>query len=125
MVPYALLPRGRGFVIHVSRLAAHTGDMLANPAVALLVMASPGSAASPQELQRASIQGTAAPCAAGSPGHSEAQAVYLARFPESAETFSFADFSLHVITVRSVRFIGGFGKAASIRSEEFSAVMSA
>ena len=36
MVPYALLPQGRGFVIHVSRLATHTADMLAQPAVAML-----------------------------------------------------------------------------------------
>jgi putative heme iron utilization protein len=31
MVPYALLPNGRGVVIHVSRLATHTADMLAQP----------------------------------------------------------------------------------------------
>lgn len=48
MVPFALLPDG-GFVIHVSRLASHTNDMLANPSVALLVMdedsGTPGPAA--------------------------------------------------------------------------------
>ena len=27
MVPYVLLPQGRGFVLHVSRLAAHTADI--------------------------------------------------------------------------------------------------
>src|SRR4051794_13388898 len=31
MVPFAVLPDA-GFVIHVSRLAAHTKDMLVNPA---------------------------------------------------------------------------------------------
>ena len=31
MVPFALLPDGTGFVIHVSQLATHTQDMLHNP----------------------------------------------------------------------------------------------
>ena len=125
MVPYALLPQGRGFVVHVSRLATHTADMLSNPAVALLVIAPPGSAASPQELQRASVQGHANPCPPGSAEHLEARGVYLSRFPQSEELFSFADFSLYIITVRSVRFIGGFGMATSILADEFSSIMSA
>jgi putative heme iron utilization protein len=41
MVPFALLPDGLGFVIHVSALAGHTKDMLAHPQVSLLVMAPP------------------------------------------------------------------------------------
>src|SRR3954464_10299620 len=76
MVPYALLPQGRGFVVHVSQLATHTADMLANSAVALLVVAPPGSAASPHELQRASVQGRANLCAPESPEYQEARAVY-------------------------------------------------
>ena len=124
MVPYALLPQGRGFVVHVSRLATHTADMLANPAVAVLVMAPPGSAASPQELKRASVHGRARQCASGSTEHSEARGLYLARFPQSEEMFSFADFSLFIIEPRSVRFVGGFARATSILAEEFSAIMS-
>ena len=37
MVPFAILPGGSGFVIHVSQLSAHTKDMLARPEVSLLV----------------------------------------------------------------------------------------
>jgi putative heme iron utilization protein len=124
MVPYALLPQGRGFIVHVSRLATHTADMLANSAVALLVVAPPGSAASPQELQRASVRGRASVCAPDSPGYQEARAAYLARLPQSEELFAFADFSLFIITVRSVRYVGGFANAASILAAEFSTVMS-
>ena len=125
MVPYALLPQGRGFLVHVSRLATHTADMLANPAVALLVVAPPGSATSPQELHRASVQGCARQCAGGSAEHSQARALYLARFPPSEEMFGFPDFSLFVVEPRSVRFIGGFARASSITAEEFSSIMSA
>ena len=38
MVPFAVLPEGDAFVIHVSRLAAHTRDMIDDPRVSLLVM---------------------------------------------------------------------------------------
>jgi putative heme iron utilization protein len=124
MVPYVLLPQGRGFVLHVSRLAAHTADMLANPAVALLVVAPPDAAASPQELPRASVRGTVRQCASGSAEHSQARALYLARFPQSAEMFSFSDFSLFIVEPRSVRFVGGFGRASSILADEFVSIMS-
>ena len=125
MVPYALLPQGRGFIIHVSRLATHTADMLANPAVALLVVAAPGSAASPQELQRATVQGHAQQLNADSAEYSHAEALYLARFPQSEETFGFSDFSLFIVRPQSVRFVGGFAQATSILAREFAAIMSA
>jgi putative heme iron utilization protein len=125
MVPYALLPQGGGFVVHVSRLATHTADMLAHPSVGLLVVAPPGSAASPQELPRASVQGTARPCADDAPEYALARALYIARFPQSEGMFGFADFSLFVIEPRAVRFVGGFAQATSIVAAEFVAVMSA
>lgn len=123
MVPYALLPEGAGFVLHVSRLATHTADMLASPAVALLVAAPAGSAATPQETPRASIVGEALPCGEDAPGHAAARDAYLARFPHSEQTFAFADFCLFVVSVRSVRFVGGFANATSVLAERFRQVM--
>lgn len=123
MVPYALLPEGAGFVIHVSRLAVHTADMLAHPAVSLLVVAPAGSAASPQELARASVQGRARPLPPDSAEYASAQAHYVARFPSSEQTFSFSDFKLFIIEPRAVRFVGGFARATSILAREFTSVM--
>lgn len=123
MVPYALLPEGRGFVIHVSGLAAHTADMLANSAVSLLVVASTGTAPSPQELPRVSIQGRAKPVPPESAEYREAAALYVSRFPSSEQTFAFADFTLFVIEPRSARFVGGFARATSIMATEFASVM--
>jgi len=125
MVPYALLPQGQGFIIHVSRLATHTADMLISPVVALLVLAPPEASPSPLALPRASIQGKAQQWANDLPAHSQARALYLSRFPQSEEMFSFADFSLFVIAVRSVRFVGGFGQARSITTEQFASIMGA
>lgn len=124
MVPYALLPQGKGFIIHVSRLATHTADMLANPAVSLLMVAPSTSAPLPQELPRASVQGHARQCAAESGEYAEARALYLARFPQSEPTFSFSDFSIFIVEPVSVRFVGGFGRATSILAPEFASIMS-
>ena len=114
MVPFAALPDGTGLVIHVSLLATHTKDMTSNPNVSLLVMAQPTPHVPPQAIPRVTIQGQATQCAEPSQVHAEAKAAYLARFPQSAEMFSFADFSLFVIQPMSARFVGGFAQAASL-----------
>ena len=77
MVPFALLPDGTGFVIHVSQLATHTQDMLLNPAVALLVTAPLAAADSPLALPRASVQGQARQCTPESPAYDQARQTYL------------------------------------------------
>ena len=123
MVPYALLSRGRGFVIHVSRLAQHTKDMLASPAVSLLVIALPNPEVTAQARARVTIQGEARQCASDDPGHAEARHAYLSRFPQSEQMFGFADFSLFIIVPRTVRFIGGFAQARSITAETLSGIM--
>ena len=125
MVPFALLPGGQGFVIHVSRLATHTQDMLANPAVGLLVMAAPGAAESPLALPRVSVRGTAKQCLPEAAEYGEARAAYLAKLPQSEELFSFADFSLFLIELRSLRFVAGFGRALAVTPEQFVSVMRA
>lgn len=125
MVPYALLPQGQGFVIHVSRLSAHTADMLANPAVGLLVIAPPAASDSPHALPRASLRGKAHQLAPASPAYPQARALYQSRFPQSEEMFSFPDFSLFVIAVHSVRFVGGFAQASSVTIDQFASIMGA
>ena len=39
--------------------------------------------------------------------------------------FSFSDFSLFVIAVQSVRFVGGFAQASSVTAEQFASIMGA
>jgi heme iron utilization protein len=121
MVPFALHPGG--FVIHVSQLAAHTKDMLANPAVSLLVIAPPEPDVPVRARPRVTIQGTATRCTENDPRHAEAKAAYLARFPQSAEMFTFADFSLFIIQPRLARFIAGFAQATSVGAEALSRLM--
>ena len=123
MVPFALLPTEPGFVIHVSRLAAHTNDMLASPQVSLMVVAPQDPEVPPQALARVTIQGNATQLVDSAPGLAEAKQAYLSRFPQSATMFELPDFSLFAIRPRSIRFIGGFAQARSITPEGLAEVL--
>lgn len=125
MVPFALLPGGSGFVIHVSQLAAHTNDMLLSPHVSLLVVAPPTPDVPAQALARITVQGRAVQVADTTAGHAEAKAAYLSRFPQSADLFSFTDFSLFAIWPDSIRFVGGFAQATTISPETLADVLRA
>jgi putative heme iron utilization protein len=124
MVPFAMLPGRVGFVIHVSQLAAHTKDMLLSPHVSLLVISPPTPSVPVQALARATIQGEAVQYTNATPGHAEAKAAYLSRFPQSAELFSFSDFSLFAIVPSSIRFVGGFAQATTLTPEVLAKVLS-
>jgi putative heme iron utilization protein len=123
MVPYALLPQG-AFVIHVSRLATHTRDMLDHPGVSLMVLGERAADMPAQALPRASLQGDARPCPPDDPLYAGARAAYLARFPDTEFMFGFADFSLFIVTVRSVRLVAGFAQASSLTGDAYAALMS-
>ena len=123
MVPFAILPGGSGFVIHVSRLSAHTIDMLSSPEVSLLVVAPQSPEIPAQAVARVTIQGRAMQYNESVPGHAEAKQAYLSRFPQSSEMFNFSDFSLFAIMPRSIRFIGGFAQAATITPETLAEVL--
>jgi heme iron utilization protein len=123
MVPYALMPNSAMLVIHVSQLASHTQDMRSHPGVSLLVTAPAGSAETALALPRVSVQGLARPCVPEMKDYTAARGVYLSRFPESEELFSFTDFSLFVIEVQSARFVAGFGSAISLSPDQFAEQM--
>ena len=117
MVPYAVVPGGSAFVIHVSRLAAHTKDMLADPRVSLLVTQAEGEGVDAQALARVSIQGEARELARGSEEEHEARGAYLARFPEAAPLTEFGDFSFFAIRPAQARFVAGFAQAMSLGAD--------
>jgi heme oxygenase (biliverdin-IX-beta and delta-forming) len=119
MVPFALLPDGSGFLIHVSELSAHTGDMLADPRVSLLVTAPESPERSAQELPRVTIVGRAAPVPDPSDEYDAGKACYLARFPDAEPIFGLGGFSLFTIRPEHVRWIGGFAGAQSLTPRDF------
>jgi putative heme iron utilization protein len=124
MVPYALLPEGDTFVVHVSRLAGHTKDMLADPRVSLLVMQPEGDGVDALALARVSVQGEARELAKGSQEERACREAYLARFPEAAPLTEFGDFSFFAIRPSQARFVAGFAQAMSVTGETLARVLS-
>ncbi len=124
MVPYAVAKDG-SFILHVSRLAAHTRDMHDNPGVSLLITESEGSGKMPQALARVTVQGRAEMLDRDSEKNTDAREVYLSRFPDAAPLFEFSDFNIFIIKPISARVIAGFGQAVTITGEDFAAALCA
>ena len=123
MVPFAVAQDG-SLILHVSRLAAHTRDMLNNSEVSLLIAESEASGKMPQALARVTVQGRAQMLERDSQKHIDAREVYLSRFPDAAPLFEFADFNIFIIKPVSARIVAGFGQAVTIAGEEFETSLS-
>ena len=112
MVLYLPSPDFSALYLHVSRLAWHTQDMLADGRVSLSIVETdePANPASdPQRLARLSVRGEATLVPEDAPVHGELRAAWLARFPDSAISFGLADFAFFRISPRDARFVAGFG----------------
>ena len=116
MVPYALDDAGELF-IHVSALAVHTKDMREHPSVSLMVMAPDADSPVAQARSRATLFCQAQALARDTTEYTQAKARYLARFPQSAQTFDLADFAIFRLRADAARLVGGFALAASLRGE--------
>ena len=125
MVPFAVLPRGPDFVIHVSTLAAHTGDMLASSKVSLMIVAPEAPGVPPQAMARLTVQGEALKIPHAAATYPEAREAYLRRFPDSVQTFELADFSLFAIHARIARFVGGFAQARTLTADGLATILAA
>jgi len=123
MVPFALLPEGSGFVIHVSQLSSHTEDMLESPRVSLLVVAPETPGTPPQAVARITIQGRAEQYTVSAPGYVAAREAYLSRFPQAIDIFELSDFSLFAIRPSSIRFIAGFAQAVTLTPGAFATAL--
>lgn len=123
MVPYAIAPDGAGLLIHVSRLAAHTKDMISDARVSLLIAEAEGGETSALALARVTVQGEAQAISGESAQRAAHRAAYVDRFPDSQPMFGFADFSLFIIRPVSARFVAGFGQAHSLSGESMSRVL--
>lgn len=110
MVLYAAAADFSAFHVHVSRLAWHTQDMLADPRVSLSIAATDDGTRNPQVLERVSVRGEALPLANGTSEAGLLRAQWLARFPDSAINFELADFQFFRIVPRDARFVAGFGR---------------
>jgi putative heme iron utilization protein len=114
MTPYALDAQRWATLVLVSRLAAHTRNMLADPRVGFMVMQCASESASAHALARLSLQGNAVAIAPKDAGYADARACYTARFPDMRGLFELGDFVLFAIEPVAARMVAGFAEAASI-----------
>ncbi len=120
MVLYALdLPAGApaSAFIHISRLAAHTRQLHADPRASLMVMQPDTGAGDAQALARVTLECFATPLPTDSADYAAARTAYLARLPTQEYLFAFADFELFRLELRAARYIGGFAQAFSLDAE--------
>jgi heme iron utilization protein len=110
-VPYIFGQQWTQAYIHVSRLAMHSEHLLRDPRVGLFVSEPDRPGKNPLALRRMNLQGEAALMDAHAPDYAEVKERYLARFPQSAMTFGFADFSLWELRLDDAHVILGFGQA--------------
>lgn len=118
MVPYAIEPTMGCLVVHVSGLAAHTGNMQTRPQVAVLVMQSESPGEPVHALQRVSLEGRAEALEPDTPAWNACRAAYLTRFPEAEPMTQLGDFLFVAIRIDGARHVAGFGAARSIDATE-------
>lgn len=118
MVGYVCGESAAVIYLHLSRLAAHTGNLLANGRAALVIGEDDSGDGDPQELARVTLQGRAAIVARDSDEYRRARDHYLERLPASERLFEFPDFILFRLDVEQARFVGGFAQARSFSADE-------
>jgi len=117
-VPLVPAPDGSGFLIHVSRLAQHTQDLLADGRVSLMFMQPLDGDLDPLALPRLSLQGKAELVPADSAAYPPAAQAYLARFPQAEVTLGLGDFAFFRIRPAAGRLVCGFGQAFSLSATQ-------
>lgn len=118
MVGYVMAEDAATLYLHLSRLAAHTANLLANDRAALVVGEGDTHSGDPQELARVTLQGNCVVVARDSAEYASAKSRYLQRLPAAARLFDFPDFLLFRLDVQSARFVGGFAQARSFSRNE-------
>jgi putative heme iron utilization protein len=106
VTPYALSAQGAPLLL-LSRLAAHTKNLLADPRASLFI-GDRSAAEDPQAGARISLLGRVTPLPAGEEG--DARGRYLAAWPRAADYLALGDFSFWRFEVEEARLIAGFGE---------------
>jgi len=109
VTPYALSAHGQPLLL-LSRLAAHTKNLLADPRASLFV-GDRSAAEDPQAGARVSLLGRVSPLPAqGEADEPDARSRYLTVWPRAASYLALGDFSFWRLDVEEARLIAGFGE---------------
>lgn len=118
MVPYAIERTLGLLVLHVSGLAAHTGNMAQQPLTACLVTAPEVDGEPVHALPRVTLHTRAETLHTDHPAWALCRAAYLARFPDAEPMTALPDFRFVALHLLSARQVAGFGAARSVDADE-------
>ena len=118
MVAYVPEPGFSGFLLYLSRLAAHTRNLLQDARASLVITQTDSGEGDPQTLARVSLQGKVIALNRDSKEFTAARAAYIRRLPEAELLFGFSDFVLFRLEPAEVRYIGGFACAYTLNGEQ-------
>lgn len=103
-----------GFLLHLSTLATHTRNLLADPRAGLAISEPERDGEDPQTLARVMIQGRVTVLPKDSTDYREMSRHYQQILPGSTPRFEFGDFLLLRLTPARIRFVGGFARAYTL-----------
>lgn len=113
-VAYAWEADFSAFYLHLSRLASHTRNLLAEPLACLAITETDQAGQDPQQLARVSIQGRVVVVEREAADYRRCAERYQARLPDSVPLFEFGDFLLLRLCPVRARFVGGFAQAHTL-----------
>lgn len=115
VTPYALAADGAPLLL-LSRLAAHTKNLAADPRAGLFI-GDRSAVEDPQAGARVSLLGRVTPLAAD--GVPDGRARYLARWPRAADYLALGDFAFWRFAIEEARLIAGFGEIRWLEASAF------
>ncbi len=110
-VPYVFGSDWTRAYLHLSRLALHTQQLLADPRVSLFIAEPDKPEKNPLALRRINLQGDAIILSSDAPSYDVTKKRYLERFPQAEMMFGFGDFALWELRFDAAHFILEFGQA--------------
>ena len=117
MVAYAPRPDLNALVLFLSGLSEHTGNLVREPRVTLVISETDPRTGDPQRLARISVSGTAEIVERTTQEFEDVWQTYVARLPDAAPRIVLGDFWLFRVVVREARYVGGFAQAGTIPAD--------
>ncbi len=107
-----------GLIVHLSQLAKHTRNLVADPNISLALSEQDNGQGNPQELARLTLQGKVAAVSPAGADYEQLKALYLSRLPDAEMMFQFSDFSLYRFEPESGRYVDGFASSHALNAEK-------
>ncbi len=117
LLPFVMLPGYSAALVHASALAKHTAGLKEGAPFSLLIHQPDHPDTDPQQLPRVTLQGTVRLFGKKTAEYMGGRVLYIAKFPDSQQTFELGDFNLYALAVESGRYVAGFGRIYNVTSE--------